>query len=110
MRLLPDVAWRANAVLAVMGRVAGPLLRAGRLRLAGRVPNGQWFQLAPRRMWAVADTAATLRGVPLGRPGPLATQAHLADTWLPQRGLVAVGHVRMQAHDPARHLDATVRR
>ena len=108
--LLPDGAWRADGFLGLMGRMAGPLLGAGRLRLAGRVPNGQWFQMAPRRMWAVDETAATVDGVGLGPPGPLGEQAHLADTWLPQRGLLAMGSVRMEAFDPVRHLDAAARR
>ena len=77
--------------------------------MAGRVPNGQWFQLAPAGSGRCAQTAATVGGPALGEPGPLPQQAHLADIWLPQRGLVAVGFVRMEALDPDRHLAAGVR-
>lgn len=45
-RLLPDPCWDSDRVLGAMGRVAGLLLRAGRVRLQGTVPNGQHFQAA----------------------------------------------------------------
>ena len=107
---MPDAAWRSDRFLKAMGRMSRPLLRTGRLRMAGHVPNGQWFQLAPRRLWTVAQTAATVGGLALGEPGPVSPQAHLADSWLPQRGLVAAGFVRMEALDPDRHLAAGAHR
>ena len=41
--LLPARLWRSPAVLDLPAKVAGRVLRAGRLCLAGRVPNGQVF-------------------------------------------------------------------
>jgi hypothetical protein len=64
-----------------------PLLRSGRMRLAGRVPNGQTFRIRPLRVWSVADSSATVFGRDAGRPRRLPRQEHLADMWLPQRGL-----------------------
>jgi hypothetical protein len=50
---LPDRAWRSAWVLALMSRVAGTALRAGRVRLTGLAPNGQRFVANPRIMWVV---------------------------------------------------------
>lgn len=84
---LPASAWTNRAVLAVMGRMAGPMLSAGRMRLNGTMPNGQEFLAAPRRIWAIAGSSATVRGEDLGPIGPLAEQGRLGDFWLPQRGI-----------------------
>jgi hypothetical protein len=48
-----------------MGAVAGPMMRAGKVRLAGRAPNGQRFIANPLLVWLVADSKATLDGVDL---------------------------------------------
>ena len=90
-RRLPDAWWRSDRTLGVLGRLAGPLLRAGALRLHGRVPNGHRFQAAPRRLWAVDGSAAVVEGVRVGPPGPLRRQARLGDFLIPQRGLLAAG-------------------
>jgi hypothetical protein len=86
-RLIPAPLWQNDSFLAVMGAMMGPLLRAGRLRLAGRVPNGQTFRMRPRLVWSVAHSTATVFGQNAGRPHPLPRQEHLADLWLPQRRL-----------------------
>lgn len=91
---LPEAAWRSPALLAATGAVAGPLLRAGRLRLAGRAPNGQRFLSAPRLVRPIVDAAARLDGVDLGLPGPVHPQAALGDFLVPQRGLFALGATR----------------
>ena len=88
---LPDGWWRSDRALGVLGRLAGPTLGAGTLRLHGRVPNGQRFQAAPRRVWAVEGSVAVVDGERLGPPGPLRRQARLGDFRIPQRGLVAAG-------------------
>jgi hypothetical protein len=88
---LPAPAWRSGPVLALMSRVAGTALRAGRVRLTGRAPNGQRFTANPRILWLVVDSTATVRGVDLGEIGPAAEQARLADFLLPQRGVFAIG-------------------
>jgi hypothetical protein len=89
--LLPDTAWRAHPVLMMMGPVAGTALRAGRVAMAGKTPNGQRFVANPSRMWLIAESSARLGAEDFGRPGPLAEQASLGDFWIPQRGVFAVG-------------------
>lgn len=84
---MPDALWRSDAMLGAMGRVMGPVLRAGRMGLAGRVPNGQSFRARPMRVWMVRASVATVDGVDAGIPQPLPVQEHLADAWLPQRGV-----------------------
>ncbi len=90
---LPDAVWRSRIALAGMGAVAGRLLGAGRVQLTGQTSNAQHFEANPRRIWCVTNSQATVEGVDLGRPGPLAEQARIADFYLPQRGLLAVGRV-----------------
>jgi hypothetical protein len=102
-RLMPPVMWENRAVLAVMGRAAAPVLRAGRVQLSGTAPNGQWFRANPRLLWSVADSTAVVDGVNVGPPGPLPRQARLGDFWLPQRGIFAVGEASFEEFDPSRH-------
>lgn len=90
-QLVPERAWRSDRALALLGGVAGPMLRAGTLRLHGHAPNGQRFRANPRRVWAVAESSAVVDGEDPGTPGPLDRQARLEDFWIPQRGLVAMG-------------------
>ncbi|MGV0803378.1 hypothetical protein ABQF26_40745, partial [Mycolicibacterium elephantis] len=61
-RRLPAGTWTNRSALAVVGRVAGPVLRSGRVRLAGLAPNGQRFMIAPTQLWAVAGSRASWRG------------------------------------------------
>ncbi|MGB7588067.1 MAG: hypothetical protein WBM00_05105 [Solirubrobacterales bacterium] len=96
--LLPLSAWRARPVLAVMSRVAGPALRAGRVRLTGLTPNGQRFVANPLTMW-VAGGRARIGGVDVGESGPAPDQARLRDFAIPQRGLFVLG--RAFFTDPA---------
>jgi hypothetical protein len=91
--LLPLRAWRSTAVLAVMSRVAGGALRAGRVRLAGIAPNGQRFVANPLTIWVATRSRATVGGDDLGEMGPAPEQAHLRDFALPQRGVFVVGRV-----------------
>lgn len=84
---MPDWAWTNRVVVAAMGRVAGPLLSAGRMRLTGTMPNGQEFFAAPRRIWTIENSSASVHGEDLGPLGPLAEQGRLGDFWLPQRGI-----------------------
>jgi len=89
--LLPDKAWRADPVLAAMGLVAGAALRAGRVDMTGKTPNGQRFVANPSRIWLIADSSARLGDDNFGPPGSLGEQAHLADFWIPQRGMFVIG-------------------
>ena len=87
--LLPLRAWRSPPVLAVMSRVAGPALQAGRVRLTGLAPNGQRFVANPLTIW-VASGRARIGGVDVGaRTAP--EQAHLRDFAIPQRGMFVLG-------------------
>ncbi len=94
---LPDRAWRSGPVLAVMSRVVGSVLGVGRVRLIGRTPNGHRFVAHPRLIWRVTRSSATVAGENVGPIGPLQQQAHLADFWIPQRGLFMVGATRLRA-------------
>lgn len=100
---LPAPVWTNRTALAVLGRIAGPTLRAGRVRLCGIAPNGQRFMIAPARVWAVARSRAVLRERDLGPVGPLRRQARLAGFRPPQRGVFAVGSGRFETFDAARH-------
>jgi hypothetical protein len=89
--VLPARAWRSPTLLALMARVAGPALGAGRVRLTGLAPNGQRFTANPLIMWVATDSKAKVCGVDLGDMGPAPEQAHLRDFALPQRGMFVVG-------------------
>ena len=89
--LLPAPAWRSPAVLAVMARVAGVALRAGRVRLVGRTPNGQRFIANPLTIWVANRSRATVGSTDLGEMGPAPEQAHLRDFAIPQRGVFVIG-------------------
>ena len=102
-RLLPEAAWRSRGLLSVMGAVVGPLLGVGHLSLVGRVPNGQEFMAIPRAMAMIVATRASIGGQDLGAAGPLRSQARLGDFWIPQRGILALGHTHFEAFDPERH-------
>jgi hypothetical protein len=100
---LPPVVWRSPTVLAAMGVVAGRALGAGKLQLTGATSNAQHFDANPRRIWYVTASRAVVEGMDLGPPGPLTEQARMADFYLPQRGILAVGSVFVtdRAHESA---------
>jgi hypothetical protein len=102
---LPTVAWTSRRTLAMMSRIVGPLLRIGKVRLTGNLPNGQEFRIAPKRVWAVADSTAVVQGEDLGPAGPHSVQGNLADFQLPQRGICVVAQGRFEPFDIARHRD-----
>ena len=95
--LVPEGLWRNRLFLAGMGAAAGPILRAGKLRLAGRVPSGQLFIANPRFIWFVAASEATLDGASLGAIGRSPTPGRLADFRIPQRGVFVIGNAFFQA-------------
>lgn len=101
--ILPRSVRRHPRTLALTARVAGPLLGAGRLRLAGHVPSGQLFRADLAPIWVIAESTAELDGASLGPLGPLPEQERLGDLWIPQRGLFAFGDGYFELHDPARH-------
>lgn len=101
--LLPEALWSSPPALSLLGRVAGVALRAGRVGLQGRMPNGQWFRASPRRIWIVEASGAVLRGEDLGEPARLPEQARVGDFWIPRRGLFAFGQAHVEPLDRARH-------
>jgi len=103
MSLMPGWMFRNNAILSMMGLMSTAMLAAGRMQLAGHVPNGQWFQAGPRRVWLVGNASATLGGRDLGRPAPFAAQAMLGDVPMPQRGVVMAGAFSFEAYQPGQH-------
>lgn len=110
MSVLPNKLLSSAAFLKTMGSAAGPMLSAGRLGLAGSVPNKQGFRAKPRRMWFISRSTATLGGEDLGTPQPLTVQTRLGDFWIPQRGIFVIGASSFDRFDPALHLPATARR
>lgn len=105
--LMPNVLWQKPWALSLMGMVASRVLRAGRLTLHGKVPNGQWFIANPRLMWFIVSSKATIRGSDLGNLGPAQPQARLGDFWIPQRGIFVIGRAFFEPFDASRHLSAT---
>ncbi|OBF32993.1 hypothetical protein A5724_20410 [Mycobacterium sp. ACS1612] len=102
---MPAAAWTSRRTLRAMSHLVGPLLGVGRLRLTGNLPNGQEFRIAPKRVWAVADSTAVVKGEDLGPVGPHPVQGNLADFHLPQRGICVVAQGRFEPFDIARHRD-----
>lgn len=86
-RHLPAGLWESEGMVRTMGAMMGPALHTGTLRLNGGVPNGQTFLAKPLRVWEVRNSRATVDGLDIGKPAPLSRQQHLADFWLPQKGL-----------------------
>ena len=101
--VLPDALWRKEAVLKAMGKAGGLMLRAGRLPLAGRVPNGQRFHLKPKHIWVIRSSTARMGDQDLGSVAALGVQTRLGDFWIPQRGMFVIGHAFFEPLDPARH-------
>jgi hypothetical protein len=102
---IPAAAAKNRRLLGLMSHVVGPALGIGRIKLTGHLPNGQEFRIAPKRVWAVADSSAVLNGEDLGPLGPHPVQDTLADFHLPQRGICVVAQGRFEAFDVSRHRD-----
>jgi len=88
---MPEGAWNSDAVLGSMGPMAAAFLRTGRTRLRGATPNGPRYKAAPQQVWRVVDGWVRFDGDDLGDVAPLSVQSHLADFWLPQKGIFFVG-------------------
>jgi hypothetical protein len=107
--LMPDSLWKSPTVLAAIAPVAGVALRAGKLRLTGRTPNGQRFIANPLSTWTVPSAKATIGGRNVGAVAPLRDQPKLGDFWIPRVGLFAIGRAFFDAFDPEVHSAATSR-
>jgi len=90
---LPMAAWRSRTMLGAIGAVAGRVLGVGKVKLTGATSNQQHFDANPLRVWYVNESHAVVEGEDLGPIGPLEEQAHIADFYLPQRGMFAIGRV-----------------
>jgi hypothetical protein len=102
--VIPDALWHSPRFLGVMSRMVGPMLRAGRINLAGHVPNHQAYIANPRLIWLVQSSTACLADTDFGEPGRLSQQAFLGDFAIPQRGVFAVGQAYFEQFDPGKHL------
>jgi hypothetical protein len=100
---VPDRLWASPAFLEAMGRVSGPALHAGAIRLAGRVPSGKSFQMDVSHVWATADVAAMMQGGSLGPIGRVRPQRWLGGFAMPNRGLFAAGRITMELFRPDLH-------
>ena len=89
--LLPDALWRSERFMSLVATIAGPLLRAGEVRMTGRAPNGQAFIANPTLVWLIPASSASLDGDDLGELGPAPTPGRLGDFRIPQRGVFAIG-------------------
>jgi hypothetical protein len=101
--ILPESFWSNERVLQAMGTVASAILGAGKLRLYGRVPNGQAFIANPRLIWTIPSSRAILDGEDLGAMGPVQPQARLGDFAIPQRGIFTFGNASFEPFDPVHH-------
>ncbi len=106
MSVMPAVLFRSDRVLSAMSAMSTAMLAAGRFRLRGHVPNRQWFQAGPRRVWLIPEASASIAGRDLGRPSPLNLQATLGEVPLPQRGVLMMGAFSFEAYAPNRHFPA----
>jgi hypothetical protein len=95
---MSEAAWRSETWLSGFERAAGTMLRAGRLRLHGRTPNGGRFEMSHLEVWAIRESAAVFgeEAEELGALGPPPVQLHLGDLWLPQRPLFAIGQASFE--------------
>ena len=87
---MPSSWWGKRPVLTTMETAARWILGTGQMNLTGYTPNGHLFTAAPRLVWSIAESRATIRGVDTGAPAPLPKQAVLGDFRLPQRGIFAI--------------------
>lgn len=108
-RNLPWAVRSHPGFLKVMGPVGGRLLRVGRFKMTGRMPNRQVFVAAPKAIWIVKRSSARLGDVDLGLLEPLPKQAGLGDFLVPQRGVIAAGSAYFEELNPAVHSTALTR-
>lgn len=107
--MMPEPFWSNERVLDAMGLMASTLLGAGKLRLYGRVPNGQSFIANPRLIWTIPTSRAVLAGKDLGALGPMPQQVLLGDFAIPQRGIFTIGNAAFDPFDENRHSSAVTR-
>ncbi len=101
--MMPDRWWKNESILKLMSRVAGKVLRAGKVGLSGYVPNRQYFIANPYKLWFISESRASLGKMDFGEPGPLTEQAHLMDFWVPQNGIFALGRAYFEPFNKDKH-------
>lgn len=102
-RRLPDWTWRPAGLVRVRELLAERALGMGDLQLSGTMPSGHWGVLMPKRMYAIDEASATLRGVDLGRPARLDGCPRIGDVTVPARGVLAVGQASWKIRDRAEY-------
>lgn len=85
--VMPTMVWRSDPALRLVAVSSAAVLRTGRLRLAGTMPNGQRYQLGPQHMWRVRNSTAAMGPHDFGVPHPVRPQASIGEVPLPQRGV-----------------------
>jgi hypothetical protein len=103
-KMMPDALWRNGAVLTMMSAVAGIALGAGKLALAGTMPNRQHYIANPMIIWRIAEARASVDGRDLGTVSVAKEQAKLGDFWIPRTGLMVIGRAFFDVYDPAAHV------
>jgi hypothetical protein len=83
---------RYPRLLALVSTLARVVLRAGRLRLAGRTPSGAAFAGQPWALWIVRSSRACIGGHDTGPNRPLNGTLALGEFLIPKRGLFAASH------------------
>ncbi|MDX5481577.1 MAG: hypothetical protein LPK07_07820, partial [Hymenobacteraceae bacterium] len=101
--MLPQNAWKSEAVVSNMERVASNMLHAGSLTLAGKAPNGQHFIAKPNLVTLVDTSKALLRGKDLGHVAKLPQQARIGQFCIPTKGLFMLGQLYFEPFDPDNH-------
>jgi hypothetical protein len=76
------------------------VLNVGKVQLTGTTSNRQHFDANPQRIWYVTASHAVVEGEDLGPIGPSVEQAHMADFYVPQRGVFAVGRMFLSPLKP----------
>ncbi|SFF38475.1 SRPBCC family protein [Blastococcus tunisiensis] len=107
---LPQRLRRHPLFLGAVSRGAGALLGAGRIRLTGTVPSGQQFAVDLGEVWRIGDAHATVDDCDLGVVGAVeGRQPHLADFWLPRRGILVFADAYFEPYDSGRHVQVASR-
>ena len=73
---MPSSWWGKRSVLSIMETAARWILGTGEMNLTGCTPNGQVFTAAPRLIWSIAESRATIRGVDAGDAGSASETGH----------------------------------
>lgn len=96
---MPEWLWRTPAMLRTFERVGGRLFDLGDITLSGRLPNGHFGILMPRRMFPIGSASARFAGVDLGRGVRVPINPSIGELRLPARPTFAVGGAYFEIRD-----------